>query len=240
MQVWVFASPAADSLPALPLPGWGMGWSYGRRKKKVGEIIPTGQETGRKLIDFWLHPCSVPQRKQANEQTKAWGSHRHIICLMAGLIDSKILVFLFQKSWGGELPCCVFLISHFGICYATQLTDTNIKICKTSRLSRASKNTTLYQLKLTQERSPRVPLHINSARGFRLGGDLYRHHHHYYNTCARGLCDANTNRKQIQNQNTNTSGWRRAGVPSTSYPDRPHSGSRLRCRHRHPLLLFVL
>ena len=52
MQVLVFASPAADSLPALPLPGWGMGWSYGRRKKKVGEIIPTGQETGRKLIDF--------------------------------------------------------------------------------------------------------------------------------------------------------------------------------------------
>ena len=92
------------------------------------------------------------------------------------------------------MPCCVFLISHFGICYATQLTDTNIKICKTSRLSRASKNTTLYQLKLTQERSPRVPLHINSARGFRLGGDLYRHHHHHYNTCARGLYDAITNK----------------------------------------------
>ena len=106
MQVWVFASPAAASLPALPLPGWGMGWSYGRRKKKVGEIIPTGQETGRKLIDFWLHPCSVPQRKQANEQTKAWGSHRHIICLMAGLIDSKILVFLFQKSWRGIALLC--------------------------------------------------------------------------------------------------------------------------------------
>ena len=109
MQVWVFASPAAASLPALPLPGWGMGWSYGRRKEKEGEIIRTCQETGRKLIDFWLHPCSVPQRKQANEQTKAWGSHRHIICLMAGLIDSKILVFLFQKSWGGNCPAVFFL-----------------------------------------------------------------------------------------------------------------------------------
>ena len=57
----------------------------------------------------------------------------------------------------------------------------------------------LCQLKLTQERIPRVPLHINSTRRFRLGGDLYRHHHHY-NTCARGLCDVKTNTESKSNR----------------------------------------
>ena len=40
----------------------------------------------------------------------------------------------------GCLCCCVFPISHFVICYETQLTNAKIRMSKKSRLSRANTN----------------------------------------------------------------------------------------------------